>query len=187
LEVINRGGKIEPSPFSIEKTYPELVYWRLKDNRGRTVPEELKMIEKFDFLLGTWRMKYRVPESEFGVAMTGSGTGTFKRALNDKFVYFDYSASFSTGDKAEAHGIFAWDEKLKAYRYWWFENSGSFMTATCGFIEDGILYLNWHESLLSQTFRKAGPNRVVLRMEHPDVEGKPITVMEVIFTRSGKR
>jgi hypothetical protein len=141
------------------------------------------MMAKFSFLLGTWRMEYRVPESEFGVAMTGSGIGTFKRALNDRFVYFDYSASFSTGDKAEAHAIFAWDEKLKVYRYWWFENSGSFMTATCRFINDDALYLNWHETLLSQTFRKAGRDRVVLRMDHPDSEGKPKTVLDVILTR----
>ena len=142
------------------------------------------MMKKFDFLLGAWKMEYRVPKSEFSTAMTGSGTGTFKRALSDKFVYFDYSASFSTGDKAEAHGIFAWDEKIKKHRYWWFENSGSFMTATCRFIDDDVLYLNWHESLLSQTFRKAGRNRVVLRMDHPNAEGKSITIMEVMFTRT---
>jgi hypothetical protein len=141
------------------------------------------MMEKFYFLLGTWKMEYRVPQSEFSAAMTGSGTGTFKRALNDRFVYFDYSASFSTGDKAEAQGVFAWDEKLKIHRYWWFENSGSFITATCRFINDDVLYLNWHKSLLSQTFSKAGRNRVVLRMVHPDSEGKLKTVLEVILTR----
>ncbi|MFZ2055605.1 MAG: hypothetical protein WAU81_15555 [Candidatus Aminicenantales bacterium] len=144
------------------------------------------MMEKFDFLLGTWKMEYRVPESEFSAAMTGSGTGTFSRALDDKYVYFDYSASFSTGDKAEAHGIFAWDEKLKIHRYWWFENSGSFMMATCRFIDEGVLSMNWHETLLSQTFTKTGSDRVVLRMAHPDSAGKPMTVMEVVFTKSEK-
>jgi hypothetical protein len=58
------------------------------------------------------------------------------------------------------------------------------MTATCRFVDDGILYLNWHESLLTQTFRKAGRNRVVLRMDHPDAKGKSITIMEVMFTRT---
>jgi len=140
-------------------------------------------MEKFEFLLGTWKMEYRVPESEFSAAMTGSGTGTFKRALNEKVVYFDYSVSFSTGDKAEAHGIFVWDEKSKIHRYWWFENSGSFATASCRFISDDVLFMNWHESLLSQTFTKTGSDGVVLRMAHPDCEGKQKTVMEVIFTR----
>jgi hypothetical protein len=52
------------------------------------------MMEQFGFLLGTWKMEYRIPKSIFSAAMTGSGTGTFRRALDDKVVYFDYSASF---------------------------------------------------------------------------------------------
>lgn len=77
------------------------------------------MMEKFDFLLGDWNLEYRVPKSAFSEAATGSGTGTFKRALDNKYVYFDYSASVG-GQKAQAHAIFAWDEKSKIYRYWWF-------------------------------------------------------------------
>ncbi len=150
-------------------------------------PEKPGMMEKFEFLLGTWKMEYRVPESEFSAAMTGSGTGTFKRALNDKFVYFDYSASFSTGDKAEAHGIFAWDEKSKIHRYWWFENSGSFDAATCRFLDDGLLFMNWHGSWLSQTFHKTGRDSLALRMFSPDSEGKQKTILEVAFIRSRER
>jgi hypothetical protein len=142
------------------------------------------MMEKFYFLLGTWKMEYRVPESEFSAAMTGLGTGTFRRALDDKVVYFDYSASFSTGDRAEAHGIFVWDEKSKIHRYWWFENSGSFDAATCRFLDDGLLFMNWHGSLLSQTFHKTERNTLVLRMFFPASGGKQKTVMEVTFTRS---
>jgi hypothetical protein len=145
------------------------------------------MMEKFEFLLGTWKMEYRVPESEFSAAMTGSGTGTFKRALNDQYVFFDYSASFSTGDRAEAHGIFAWDDKSKIHRYWWFENSGKFDAATCRFLDDGLLFMQWHGSLMSQTFRKTGRGRVVLRMVHPDSEGESKIVMEVLFTKQRTR
>jgi hypothetical protein len=145
------------------------------------------MMEKFVFLLGTWKMEYQVPESIFSVGMTGSGTGTLKRALNDKVVYFDYSASFSTGDKAEAHGIFAWDEKLKIHRYWWFENSGNFDAATCRFLDDGLLFMNWHGSLLSQTFAKTGPDSLVLRMFSPDSGGQQKILLEVAFTGSRKR
>jgi hypothetical protein len=145
------------------------------------------MMEKFEFLLGTWKMKYRVPESEFSAAMTGSGTGTFRRALSGKYVFFDYSASFSTGDKAEAHGIFAWDEKINAHRYWWFENSGNFDAATCRFLDDGLLFMNWHGSLLSQTFAKTGPDSLVLSMYSPGSEGKQNTILEVAFTRSRER
>ncbi len=139
-------------------------------------------MEKFDFLLGEWDLEYRVPKSAFSEAATGSGTGTFKRALDDKYVYFDYSSSVA-GQKGEAHAIFAWDEKAKVYRYWWFESSGNFLTATCDFVKDGVLFLNWHDSLLKQTFKKISQNQMVLRMEHPNSEREYELIVEVIFTR----
>jgi len=144
--------------------------------------KQLNMMEKFDFLLGNWNLEYRVPKSAFSEAATGTGTGTFKRALDDKYVYFDYSCSLTTGE-GEAHAIFAWDEKTKIYRCWWFENSGNFTNATCNFVNNETLFLNWHDSLLIQTFRKAAPNKVILKMKHPDSEGKYELIMEVIFTR----
>ncbi len=141
------------------------------------------MMEKFGFLLGTWKLDYRVPKSEFSEGATGAGKGTFKKALNDKYVYFDYAASFSTGDKARAHAIFAWDEKSKIYRYWWFENSGNFLTASCHFIDDQTLFLNWHKTGLVQSFKKAGPDQVILRMRQPDSEDTLRIVLEVRMTR----
>ncbi len=140
------------------------------------------MMEKFGFLIGDWNLEYKVPKSAFSEAATGSGSGTFERALDDKYVYFDYSASVG-GQKGEAHAIFAWDEKAKVYRYWWFESSGNFLTATCNFVNGNILFLNWHDSLLKQTFKKINQNKVVLRMEHPNSEGEYELVLEVIFTR----
>ena len=144
--------------------------------------KQLNVMKKFDFLLGSWNLEYRVPKSAFSEAATGTGTGTFKRALDDKYVYFDYSASLTTGEGA-AHAIFAWDKKAKVYRYWWFEFSGNFLEATCNFVNDETLFLNWHDTLLIQTFRKAGPNKVILRMENPTSEGKYELILEVIFTR----
>ena len=144
--------------------------------------EQTNPMEKFDFLLGDWNLEYRVPKSAFSEAATGTGTGTIKRALNDKYVIFDYSASLSIGDGA-AHGVFAWDEKAKVYRYWWFEDSGSFVPATCTFVNDETLFLNWHDTLLIQTFRKVGPDQMILRMENPDSTGKYELILEVIFTR----
>jgi len=143
------------------------------------------MMERFDFLLESWNLEYRVPKSAFYGADTGSGTGTFKRALDDKYVYFDYECSLSSApeETGKAHAIFAWDEKAKVYRYWWFENSGSFLEATCNFINDETLFLNWHDTLLIQTFTKKGPDKVILRMEHPVAQGKFELMLEVIFTR----
>ena len=144
--------------------------------------KQSKRMERFDFLLGNWNLEYRVPKSQFSEAATGSGTGTFKRALDDKYVYFDYSASLTTGVGA-AHGIFAWDEKAKVYRYWWFESSGNFLEATCNFVNDETLFLNWHITVIMQTFTKIDTDKVILRMEHPVAQGKYELILEVIFTR----
>ena len=105
-------------------------------------------MDKFGFLIGTWDLEYRVPRSIYSEPATGTGTGTFKRALNDKYVYFDYSCTLTTGE-GEAHAVFAWDGKAGVYRYWWFENSGNFMRATCNFVSENILFLHWHDSLLN--------------------------------------
>jgi len=146
------------------------------------VAEQANRMEKFDFLLGDWNLEYRVPKSAFSEKATGTGSGTFKRALEDRYVCFDYSSSLTIG-QGGAHGIFAWDEKSKVYRYWWFESSGNFLTATCDFIDAETLFLNWHDTLLIQTFKKDGPNKVILRMEAPTPEGKFELILEVIFTR----
>ncbi len=143
---------------------------------------EMSNMRKFNFLVGQWNLEYRVPKSTFSEEASGSGSGTFRRALGDKYVFFDYSCSLTTGD-GEAHGIFAWDEKLRSYRFWWFEDSGAFQTATCNFVSDDLLFMNWHDTLLKQTFERVDRARVVLRMEYPDSDGNYQLVLEVIFTR----
>ena len=139
-------------------------------------------MEKFSFLIGNWDMEYIIPKSAFSEAASGTGKGTFKRALDDKYVYFDYS-SLINNKIGQAHGIFAWDDKAKILRYWWFESSGNFLTATCEFISEDTLFLNWHDTLLKQTFKKINPDKVVLRMENPDSNGNYEVILEVIFTR----
>ena len=142
------------------------------------------MMEKFEFLLGTWRLDYLIPKSRLSEAMTGAGTGTFRRTLKDKYVTFDYEATLSAGgEPVGAHAIFAWDERAKLYRYWWFEDSGSFMTASAYFLDDQTLYLNWHDTPYVQTFRKAGPDSVILTVAEPNAQGTFSTVLEVRMTR----
>jgi hypothetical protein len=140
------------------------------------------VMEKFEFLLGDWDMEYRIPKSSMSEADTGTGSGIFRRFLDDKYVTFDYSCSLSTG-QGQAHAIFVWDQKAKLYRFWWFENSGNFAQATCNFLGDKALFLNWHDSLLVQNFRAVEPDKIILRMEQPTLKGEYELVMEVIFTR----
>ncbi len=140
-------------------------------------------MKRFDFLIGAWRLDYLVPKSALSEAMTGRGTGVFRRALNDRYVFFDYTSTFSNGTAGAAHGVFARDDKTGLYRYWWFEDSGAFMTATCHFINEETLFLNWQDTLLTQTFAKVGPDQVILRMEQPNSQGKRDMVLEVLMTR----
>ncbi|MCK4679471.1 MAG: hypothetical protein KAT48_15155 [Bacteroidales bacterium] len=66
------------------------------------------MMKKFEFLLGNWTLEYKIPKSGFSEAATGFGTGNIKRMLDNKYVFFDYSASFSLApqQKEKAHAIF---------------------------------------------------------------------------------
>ena len=140
-------------------------------------------MDKFNFLLGSWKLEYKVPESEFSPGDYGEGKGEFKRILNDKYVTFDYVAKLSQGEGA-AHAIFAWDEKSKFYRYWWFEDSGEFMKATCNFLDEDTLALNWHNSLLVQTFSKVNDNEIVLKMKYPLNKDEYKLILEVVFIRT---
>ncbi len=136
-------------------------------------------MKPFEFLIGNWDLDYIIPQSSFHAAATDKGSGTFSRALNDRYVVFDYK----TKSGGAAHGIFGWDGKIQLYRYWWFENSGAFLTATCQFINDHTLYMQWHDTLLVQTFTKINARTVRLRMELPDNKGNYELIMEVMLKR----
>ena len=141
-------------------------------------------MEKFEFLVGDWNLDYSFPKSEFSKeAGTGKGSGTIRRILENRYVCFDYSCALTTGVEVQAQGIFAWDNKANIYRYWWFESSGSFSEASCRFIDDDTLFLNWHDGLLIQTFKKDGADGVMLSMEHPDASGEYRAVLSVRFDR----
>lgn len=140
-------------------------------------------LDKFEFLIGDWNLEYKIPKSIFSDQATDSGFGTFKKILNDQYILFEYS----TKSGGEAKGIFAWDDKLNLFRYWWFENSGSFQSATCNFINDETLAMNWHETLLVQTFTKENSDKVVLKMKYPADNKRYDLVLEVIFTRNAKK
>jgi len=56
-------------------------------------------------------------------------------------------------------------------------------TSACNFLNDKALFLNWHDSLLVQSFRAVDPDKIILRMEQPTPEEEYELVMEVTFTR----
>ena len=147
-----------------------------------TPSKNKNMMERLDFLIGDWTLDYKITKSRFSEAATGTGMGTFRWALSDKYVYFDYSCSLATGG-AEAHGIFAWDQRAKVYRYWWFEDSGDFSEAAGDFVDNETLFLKWHDTSLIQTFKRVDGDRIILKMEDKVPGGRYGLVLEVVFTR----
>jgi len=157
---------------------------RPPDEEAYTVDIRSRM-KPFDFLLGQWALKYRVPKSALSEATTGSGEGAFRRALNGTSVFFDYSCTLRSapGQKTTAHGIFIWDGKTGLHRYRWFESTGAFMTAACRFVGKDALLMHWEDSSLVQTFKKTGPAEVLLRMENQNPDGESELVMEVVMSK----
>jgi len=43
--------------------------------------------------------------------------------------------------------------------------------------------MNWHDTLLVQTFEKDGPDKIILEMKYPAAKGGYEPVFEVILTR----
>lgn len=143
---------------------------------------EISPMDKFNFMLGKWNLNYRVPKSSLHMEEIGAGKGEAKKILNNRHVVFDYHAELTSGE-ATAHAVFAWDERRKIYRYWWFEDSGEFMEASCDFINDDTLCLNWYNSLLVQTFERKRKDKIVLLMKHPLNSNEYELVLEVEMTR----
>jgi hypothetical protein len=69
------------------------------------------------------------------------------------------------------------------YRYWWFENSGNYSTATCHFISEDVLAMNWHDSVLFQTFVRKAADTVALTMAYPLVKSGHEPVLKVLMTK----
>ena len=139
------------------------------------------MMDKLEFLIGHWDMEYNIPKSKFSPATTGSGKARFRRHLDNKAILLDYE-SLIDGLAGSAHGVFLWDKKTGIYRYWWFESSGAYDSASCNLIDDNTLYMNWHNSVLRQTFRKIDDNTIELHMDHPNADGDYDLYLEVILT-----
>jgi hypothetical protein len=57
------------------------------------------------------------------------------------------------------------------------------MQAACNFLDENILCMNWHDSLLVQTFSRKESGEVVLEMKYPKNKTEYEVVLEVIFTK----
>jgi hypothetical protein len=140
-------------------------------------------MKRFEFMIGEWDLIYNIPESEMSPAAKGSGHGIMKRILDGRYVSFDYEASINN-IRGKAHGIFAWDEKWEVYRYWWFENSGNYMSAVCDFVDEHRLRMHWDNTMLIQHFVKQSDDKMLLEMGYSGKEGKLEPILEVLMIRT---
>ena len=138
---------------------------------------------ELEFLLGEWKLNYRFPASDLSPAEgTGTGQGTFKKMLDDRFLRFEYTCSTTLGAGA-AVGIFAWDAQASYFRYFWFENSGAFATARCRMEDRDTLFMEWEHERLVQTFHRDDTDRITLLMDQVKADGSRHNVLEVRFSR----
>ena len=73
--------------------------------------------------------------------------------------------------------------KNKNYKYLWYEDSGEFSEATCNFIEEKALCLNWHNSLFVQTFQGKENGSIELEMRYPKNKDEYDVVLKVLFKK----
>ena len=132
------------------------------------------------FLIGEWELDYTVTQNGH-TTQTIRGTGSLRFLFNATYLTFDYQMieKASGAMIAEAHGIFAWDEKAGQYRYFWFESSGSFHQATGALRDAHTLALEWQEIKCTQIFRRVSADAVYLEMRCPEQD----LLLRVDFTR----
>ena len=132
------------------------------------------------FMIGEWALDYTVTQHGL-TTKTIRGIGTLRYLFNATYLTFDYQAHLKASGEmiAEAHAIFAWDEKPGQYRYYWFESSGNFHQAT-GILRDAdTLALEWQDIHCTQIFRRVSADAMYLEMRCPEAD----LLLRVDFSR----
>ena len=116
-------------------------------------------------MIGEWSLDYTVTQRG-KTLRTIRGIGSL-RFLFDAYLTFDYQVfdKPSAARIAEAHAIFAWDKKLRQYRYNWFESSGNFHQATGVLRDADTLALEWQDINCTQIFRRLSADAMYLEMQ----------------------
>lgn len=137
-------------------------------------------IRALSFMVGEWELDYTVTQHG-GTASTICGTGSIRRLFDGTYITFDYQVrQKETREKiGEAHAIIAWDKKTGQYRYFWFENSGTFLQATGFLRDDQTLALEWQDVNCRQIFRRVDADAIYLEMQCPDQD----LILRVDFAR----
>ena len=132
------------------------------------------------FMIGEWALDYTVTQHG-QTTKTMRGFGSLRYLFNATYLTFDYQVlQKATGEMiAEAHAVFAWDQKLGQYRYYWFESSGNFHQAT-GILRDArTLALEWQDIHCTQIFRRESADAMYLEMRCPEQD----LLLRVDFSR----
>jgi hypothetical protein len=119
------------------------------------------------FLIGEWKLDYTA--TQHGVtSKTVSGVGSMRYLFEETYLTFDYRGlDRDTGTEFRAHGIFAWDAKTRRYRYFWFEDSGTFLEAVCALRDERSLEMEWQGVDCTQIFERTGDDMMYLEMRCP--------------------
>jgi len=141
---------------------------------------ETSPMRALSFMIGEWGLDYTVTQHGH-TTKTIRGTGSLRYLFNATYLTFDYQMIEKATGKmiAEAHAIFAWDKKPRQYRYYWFEDSGTFHRAT-GVLRDAhTLALEWQDINCTQIFRRVSADAMYLEMQCPEQD----LLLRVDFSR----
>jgi hypothetical protein len=131
--------------------------------------EAVRHIALLSFMVGDWDLDYTVHQGG-KIQNDLCGTGSIKPIFDGVYLWFEYEIrNKQRGEiSGEARGIFAWDSKAEAYRYYWFENSGAFLNATAHLRDEHTLFILWHGVDCTQTFRRKSDDAMLLEMTCPE-------------------
>jgi hypothetical protein len=132
------------------------------------------------FMAGDWDLDYTVTQKG-ETTKTLCGTGSLRYLFGSTYLAFDYQVKQrdSGAVMGAAHGIFAWDQKAERYRYFWFEDSGTFLQATAVLRDGHDLLMQWQDINCSQIFRRVHADAMYLEMRCPDED----LLLRVDFSR----
>jgi hypothetical protein len=150
---------------------------------SNVIDEAIRRMARLGFMVGEWDLDYT---AHYGGKADRDlcGTGAIKPLYDGVYLWFEYEVRNKRTHEigGGARGIFAWDSKSEAYRYYWFESSGAFLNATASLRDAETLYLQWHGVDCTQIFQRVSDDALLLEMTCPEQNLK----LRVDMSRRGK-
>lgn len=85
-------------------------------------PERPAALDKLNAWVGTWKGEATMTVPKTGEQMTMTGTSESRWAADDWLMVEEATMTMEGGEEMKGIGVWAYDSKIKKYRFWWFTN-----------------------------------------------------------------